>query len=50
MHGFVPSIFEDLSALKKTGRNLVYQIVLIHNHYDHARLFGDIRKEFNSIQ
>jgi len=48
--GCDPSIFEYLRALKKrTGRNPVNQIILTHNHYDHARLLGDVREEFNSI-
>ncbi|HOJ96042.1 MAG TPA: MBL fold metallo-hydrolase [Methanospirillum sp.] len=47
--GCDPGILEYLQEQKKRlGRNPVSQIILTHNHYDHARLLTEIKKEYGT--
>lgn len=44
------SILNYLQEKKKqTGRNPIDQIILTHNHYDHAKLLNDLKKEYNPV-
>lgn len=48
--GCDPHILHKLREIKKrSGRNPVDRIILTHNHYDHARLLGEIKKEYEPV-
>lgn len=48
--GCDPVILDYLRQMReKTGKNPVEKLILTHSHYDHAKLLGRIKEEFNPV-